>query len=276
MNLDVTWHAGSPSPKHDTHPPLQVHRYDEQTWILRQNKAVNYEGPFLFLLAGTERAMLVDTGATADPAHFPLRDTIDELIGSERELLVVHTHAHGDHVAADAQFEDRPSTTVVGKSLDDVTSFYGLTDWPVKNATLDLGDRVVDVIPGPGHQESAVVFYDRTTGLLLTGDTLYRGRLYVFDWSAYRATIARLVDFCAANPVTHVLGCHIEMSTKPGHDYPIGAVHQPDEPPLQMTVDHLHALRDALDVVGDDMGIHYFDDFVIHRHAVHDHTAEHR
>ena len=28
-------------------------------------------------------------------------------------LLVLHTHAHGDHVAGDAQFADRPDTLVV-------------------------------------------------------------------------------------------------------------------------------------------------------------------
>lgn len=272
MSLDVDWHAGWPSPKHDPHPPIQVHRYDERTVILRQNKSVNYEAPFLFLLQGDERALLVDTGATAEPEYFPLRQTIDELIGTQ-ELLVVHTHAHGDHVAGDGQFADRPNTIVVGKSLDDVTAFYGFTDWPNTARQLELGDRTLDVIPGPGHEKSAVVFYDRATGLLLTGDTLYRGRLYVFDWDAYRATIDRLVDFCAANPVTHVLGCHIEMTTTPGRDYPIGAIHQPDEPPLQMTPDHVRALQAAIHKVGDDMGIHYFDDFVIHRHAVHDHTG---
>ncbi|GLY66662.1 hypothetical protein [Amycolatopsis taiwanensis] len=79
-----------------------------------------------------------------------------------------------------------------------------------------------------------MVFYDRYAGLLLTGDTLYPGRLYVQDRPDHRATIDRLLTFCATNPVTHILGTHIEMTRTPGYDYPIGAGYQPDEPPLQI------------------------------------------
>ena len=41
------------------------------TAILRQNKAIDYEAPFLFLVFGQERADLLDTGATASPDFFP-------------------------------------------------------------------------------------------------------------------------------------------------------------------------------------------------------------
>ena len=78
-SLAVRWHAGVVSPRHDTEPELQVHAYDEHTLILRQNMSVNYEAPFLFLLFGNERALLVDTGATAEPEFLPLRRTVDEL-----------------------------------------------------------------------------------------------------------------------------------------------------------------------------------------------------
>ncbi len=44
-----------------------MHLFDAHTFILRQSKTVNFEAPFLFLLCGNERALLLDTGATADP-----------------------------------------------------------------------------------------------------------------------------------------------------------------------------------------------------------------
>ena len=280
-DLDVEWHAGWPSAKHDPAPEIQVHHYDPHTVILRQNMSVNHEAPFMFLLFGDAQAVLIDTGATADPAYFPLRRTVDSLISewladNPRDgyrLTVVHTHGHGDHVAGDAQFEDRADTTVVGRSLDDVVAFYSLSDWPDGAATLDLGGRVVDVLPGPGHHRAAVVFYDRYTGLLLTGDTVYRGRLYVEDWPAFRTTISRLVDFAASRPVSHVIGCHIEMTTTPGQDHMIGSTYQPNEPPPQLTVEHLRALNDLLAEVGDrtgappfgEIGTYPQDDFVVWR-----------
>jgi glyoxylase-like metal-dependent hydrolase (beta-lactamase superfamily II) len=216
-----------------------VFAYDERTFILRQNMSVHHEAPFLFVFIGADRAVLIDAGATADERSFPLRATVDGLVG-DRELLVLHTHSHGDHVAGDGQFEDRARTTVVGTGLPDVIAFFGFERWP--------------------HE---VAYHDRETGLLLTGDTVYPGRLYVRDWSAYEATIARLVGFAGSHHVSHVLGCHIEMSRTPRVDHPIRTTHHPDEPPLEMTVDQLHDVQRAVRTIGGRPGIHTFDDFII-------------
>ncbi|MCM2418174.1 MBL fold metallo-hydrolase [Streptomyces sp. RKAG293] len=271
-DLDVRWHAGWPSAKHDPAPEIQVHAYDESTLILRQNMSVHFEAPFVFLFLGADRALLLDTGATSDERYFPLRRTVDAaiedwLVRHPRPgygLLVAHTHGHGDHIAADGQFTGRPDTTVVGTGLPDVIDFFGLAGWPDTRAELDLGGgRILDVIPGPGHQEAAVVLYDRATGLLLTGDSFYPGMLYVQDPAAFTATVDRLLDFCATRPVTHVLGCHIEMTTAPGDAYPRGTTYQPDEPPLQLTVGQLTALRTALTETGGRPGAHIFDNFIV-------------
>ncbi|MFJ3875875.1 MBL fold metallo-hydrolase [Streptomyces sp. NPDC090077] len=150
----------------------------------------------------------------------------------------------------------------MGPGLDEVTAAFGLEEWPDRAGTLDLGGRVVDLVPGPGHQEAALVFYDRHTGLLLTGDSLYPGRLYVEDRAAYSATVDRLLDFCVGREVRHVLGCHIEMNGA-GEEYPRGTVYQPDEPPLQLGVEHLRMLRRALDETAGAQGSHAYGGFVL-------------
>ena len=50
--LSVQWIHGSESSEHNTDPDIQVFWYDDDTVILRQNKAINYEAPFLYLLFG--------------------------------------------------------------------------------------------------------------------------------------------------------------------------------------------------------------------------------
>ena len=271
VDLDVAWIHGAPSARTCTDPPLQVHAATADTVIMRQSKALNYEGPFLYLLFGAERAILLDTGATADPGRFPLRSTVDRLI-EERlgahprdgyELVVAHTHAHGDHVAADAQFADRPGTVVVGHTATEVAAFFGITDWPEQEVAFDLGARVLTVFGIPGHHEASIAVYDPATQLLLTGDTVYPGRLYVSDFPQFRASLDRLVAFAATHPVSHVLGCHIEMTSTPGRDYPIGTTYQPQEAPLPMSVAQLSAVRDAAASVADKPGAHQFDDFAI-------------
>jgi hydroxyacylglutathione hydrolase len=254
-NLDVAWIHGSDASKYNTDPDIQVHAYDEHTYVLRQNMAVHYEAPFMFLLFGASRAVLLDTGATANPEYFPLRATVDSVMSAwlaghshddGYELLVLHTHSHGDHVAADGQFTGRPGTVVVGAKKDQAWPFFGFDRDPQMVAQVDLGGRVLDCLATPGHHEAAVTYYDRRTQILFSGDTVYPGRLYVFDWEAFVATIGRLAGWCEQHPVSHVLGCHIEMSTTPGQDYPVGWTYQPDEPPLQLTPGHVRQLQDTL------------------------------
>ncbi|WP_424643047.1 MBL fold metallo-hydrolase [Embleya sp. AB8] len=270
--LDVAWIHGSESAKHNADVDIQVHAYDAHTVILRQNMAINYEAPFMFLLFGNERAVLIDTGATESAEFFPLRRVVDELIADwlrehprdDYRLLVLHTHPHGDHVAGDGQFVDRADTEVV--PAGDTWAHFGFDVEPDRLARVDLGGRVLECFAGPGHHPEAVVFHDAHTGFLLTGDTVYPGRLYIVDWAAFRATIDRMIAFVADRPTSHVLGCHIEMTRKPGVDYPILTTYQPHEPPLQMSVDRLHAIRRAIDEVdaaGARPGRYRYSDFVL-------------
>jgi hydroxyacylglutathione hydrolase len=263
--IDVRWIHGE-----STDPPIQVYAYDERTYILRQSKTVSFEAPFLYLLLGERRALLVDTGASSDPARSPLRSLVDDLIERSRpdagpayELVVAHSHGHGDHVAGDAQFADRPQTTVVPRDADAVREFFGFSTWPAETVTFDLGGRVLEVIGSPGHHGAAVTIYDPRTGFLLTGDTVLPGRLYAFDFPAYADTVRRLADFAEQRPVTHVLGGHIEMRRTPGRDYPFGTRHQPDEHPLELTVADLRAVRDAAQAA-DRPGVYRHDHFVLY------------
>jgi glyoxylase-like metal-dependent hydrolase (beta-lactamase superfamily II) len=271
-SLDVRWIHGAPSKRRATDPAIQVHAYDEHTVILRQSKTVHAEAPFLFLLFGNDRAFLLDTGATEDPQRFPLRETVDGLIDAwlanhprpGYELVIAHTHGHGDHVAGDGQFADRPDTTVVAREAEAVRSFFGFTDWPERAVTFDLGGRALQLIGSPGHHPASVTFYDPWTGILFTGDTVLPGRLYVTDFPAFAATIDRLVAFATSHPVTHVLGCHVEMTRRPGRDFPLDAPYQPGEVPPQMTVAQLTAVHDATASVTGRPGVHVFDDFIVY------------
>jgi hydroxyacylglutathione hydrolase len=231
-------------------PPFQVHPYTPTFVILRQSGCTHFEKPFLYLILGRREAMLVDTGAGgADPAPVVaeiLRTDARREGRTELPLLVVHSHGHDDHVAGDAAFRDNPAVRLVAGTQPAVEQFFGLTNWPDGAAQYDLGDRVLDVFAIPGHGPASIAVYDRRTGILLTGDVLYPGRLYVRDDAAFRASIDRLVAFTATHDVTHVLGCHIENTSTPYVDYPEGTTFQPDEHALELGRAHLLELQSAL------------------------------
>ena len=254
LALNVAWNHGSADCNASSDPPLQIFRFDADTYILRQNKCIHYEAPFLYLLFGSDRVLLEDTGATSSAASFPVRDTVQSIIAgwasehgkSAPALIVTHSHGHGDHTAGDGQFTGQPGTTVVPATVPALQSFFAIASWPEQITSYDLGGRILDILAIPGHQDAHIAIHDRKTGILLTGDTLYPGRLYVRDFPAYRASIARLVDFTATRPVRYVLGTHIEMTRSKGVDYPVGTTFQPDEHPLELTRDHLVELDSAL------------------------------
>jgi hydroxyacylglutathione hydrolase len=245
-SLEVSWMHGAASCAQSMDPELQVHAYNDSTYIIRQDKCRTFEAPFIYLILGADAALLLDTGATTSPS---LRDTVMPLVGA-RSLLVAHTHAHGDHVASDARFVGQPSTTVVGTTLGAVQAAFGLDPWPTGAAELDLGGRVLDVLGIPGHEQTHIALYDRETGLLFTGDSLYPGLLFINDWTTYRASIRRLADFVATHAISHVLGAHVEMTSTPGVSYPYGTVFQPAEHVLQLEAAHVAELNAALDALG--------------------------
>lgn len=203
----------------------------------------------MYLLIGSAKALLIDTGDVADPKVVPLADTVMRLLPGEGPaklpLLVAHTHRHLDHRASDGQFTHFSNAQVVGFDIDSVKRFYKFTDWPNGLAQIDLGDRTVDVIPSPGHSETEVSFYDRNTGLLFTGDFLMPARLLIDDASADVASAERVAAFVKDRPVSFVLGGHIEMNSA-GELFPWESQSHPNEHVLQMTKDDALALPAAV------------------------------
>ena len=247
--FDQPWNEGAEDCKAAAGPPIEVRAYDARSYILRQNLCATFEAPFLFLLIGTSRALLIDTGDIADPEAMPLAATVLGLLpgnGADRlPLLVVHTHRHLDHRRGDAQFAALPDVELVGYDLDSVKKFYGFTAWPEGVAEIDLGGRLIEALPTPGHNEAEVSFYDRATGLFFTGDFLLPARLLIEDKAADLASVKRAEAFLADRPVTAILGAHIEMD-RSGALYSWESLYHPDEHGLAMSKADLAALAEAL------------------------------
>jgi hydroxyacylglutathione hydrolase len=241
--MDVHWNEGSKDCIKNPQPAIQVHPYNADTFILRESLCATYEAPFIYLLIGKTKALLIDTGAVADAQTMPLAQTVISLLanaGSKLPLMVVHTHGHLDHRSGDDQFRGLPDVEVVPTDLTSMKIRLGLADWPNSIGQIDLGDRVIDVIPTPGHYPSHVAYYDRQTALFFSGDFLLPGRLLIEDTDADLASARHVVKFIEPRPVTYVLGAHIELDDS-GKTF-LGTRYHPNERPLQLTKQDLLAL----------------------------------
>ena len=248
--LPAEWNIGAGDCIASSQPPLQVHAYEAQTFILRQNPCASFEANFMYLLIGSDKALLIDTGAIEDRKTMPLAKTILDLLpdkdGKKLPLLVTHTHRHSDHRAGDPQFASLPSVQVVPFDLEGVRAFFGFSEWPNGIAHVDLGGRTVDVIPTPGHNQTHVAFYDDRTGILFSGDFLMPARLLIDDAKAYRESALRIIDFLKTRPLTHILGGHIELNAA-GRAFRFGSHWHPNEHRLELAREDLAALPAALE-----------------------------
>jgi glyoxylase-like metal-dependent hydrolase (beta-lactamase superfamily II) len=249
--LPERWMSGGPNCMEL--PPWQVHEYNPDFYILRESGCVHYEKPFLYLIFGQNAALLEDTGAGNVETAPIILDLISKWAKRNKRtepmpLIVVHSHSHGDHTAGDRGFRELANVRFVGATVAELQKAFAIATWPTDIVPVDLGGRVLDLIPIPGHDVAGIALYDRRTGILLTGDSVYPGRLYVTAaaFPTFIASHRRLVEFTKDKPVAHVLGTHIEQMRTPFQDYPRGTSYQPDEHTLELNRGVLLELDDVL------------------------------
>src|SRR5215471_1519070 len=130
--LPATWITGGPNCLEV--PDWQVHEYNTSFYILRESGCTNYEKPFLYLIFGRDRALLVDTGAGESSAAAVTKKLIAQCLKREKRasiaLVVAHSHGHGDHVAGDKGFDGMPDTTLVPASVEAEQQAFGIQNWP--------------------------------------------------------------------------------------------------------------------------------------------------
>lgn len=243
-SIRFKWISGSICAATNRDPRIQVVMYNEDTYILRENIAIHYDAPFTYLLMGNKRALLIDTGATSEENYYPLRATVDAIIKhwsdihekAELPLTVVLTSP--EYLSENQgyqQFAKRPLTTLVPLDLAKMKAFYGVNEsWPVGTGTIDLGDRMITVIPSPGAHKDGITFYDAYNGILHTGHLLFPGKIMISNDRDYLDSLTRLKAFAETHPVKWVMGSQIDMHFLPGVEYMRLIRYKPDEHVLQL------------------------------------------
>jgi hydroxyacylglutathione hydrolase len=250
--LPLSWNTGGP--KCMEMPEWQIHEYNPNLFILRQSGCTDYEMPFLYIFFGKDRGLLWDTGSRNGDLVPTLQHVVHQWLERNHRasipLVVMHSHSHSDHTWGDAAVQalNDPAMPIqfVAPTIEAATKPFAISSWPTGLGQIDLGGRVLNIIPIPGHDGYAVALYDRATGIVLTGDNLYPGRLYISDFPAYQASTERLIAFLQGKPVAHVLGNHIEETSTPFKDFPIGTIYHPGEHRLELSYGDLLALEDGL------------------------------
>lgn len=125
-----------------------------------------------YLIEGSERALLIDTGWGAD--------NFIELVNglTRKKVAVALTHMHGDHTRHAGRFEP---VYLHGDDIALLRAQEKCPPWverarPLSDGSLiDLGGLEVEVLAVPGHTPGSVAFADAAHGALFTGDAIGSG-----------------------------------------------------------------------------------------------------
>src|SRR5258708_637105 len=147
--LPRSWPTGGP--KCMEQPEWRLHEYNEDFYIIRESGCVHYEKPFLYLIFGKDKVMLMDTGAgTTELAAF-----VDSAIArwlqrkkrSDIKFMVMHSHGHRDPIAGHSQFKGRAGVEFIAADIPEVQKAFNIKTWPEGIGSLHPAGRLLQLFP---------------------------------------------------------------------------------------------------------------------------------
>lgn len=163
----------------------KVIQIDDQTWRIED------AGVRFFLLCGTQKALLIDSGMCVKNA----REIAESLTSLPVSLL--NTHADPDHIGSNGEFDSfymHPAEfTNFHRKMKETGTILPVWD----GDELDLGDRLLQIISLPGHTPGSIAVLDVKNRVLISGDPIQKnGRIYMFgpqrDLLAYYYSLCKI------------------------------------------------------------------------------------
>lgn len=164
-------------------------------WKVTENTYVltNRWENFCYLLLGSSKAMLVDSGY----GEGNVREIVESI--TDLPVVVVNTHGHCDHVGGNFYWKEcycgeKGKEDVVSGAPKEFLEYFQ-TNMPadfiwhvVKDGDVfDLGERKVEVLSVRAHAESGIALIDLTNRYLFTGDEIDPGQVLLdYNLGAYR------------------------------------------------------------------------------------------
>lgn len=162
----------------------KITQINEETW------RIDEEGVRFFLLAGAERALLIDSGMQVHNAK-EIAQSLTKL-----PLSLLNTHADMDHIGSNHEFD------VFYMNPAEASNYYHSqkktgTFIPVEDKdTLDLGGRPLQIISLAGHTPGSIAVLDKKNRVLISGDPIQDGTIFMFgiqrELHAYISSLNKL------------------------------------------------------------------------------------
>lgn len=168
----------------------------------------DYDSDKMYLVQGTDRAMVLDAGYFDADDAANLYETARKIVGEGKPIDLIIGHPHPDHVQMTHQFLCAENKALGAKVyvnergievLRDYVKQFGVSSKmfadeaaaseaydaqleTLKNGDVyDMGGTKFNVIELPGHQVAGIMLFDTATGNLFTTDQIGNNRAHITD-----------------------------------------------------------------------------------------------
>ena len=214
-----------------------IDNVDSSTQIISEYR--HWEETHCYLLEGSERALLIDTGL----GICNISEEVNKL--TSKPVTAAATHIHWDHIGGHKYYPDfyaheaeldwlsgefpLSNDTIREMVLDrcdppvgyDVNTYEFFQGVPTRilhdGDTINLGNRAITALHTPGHSPGHLCFWEEETGFLFTGDLVYKDTLFAYfpstDPQAYLSSLEKIAKLPAAKvfPAHHTLDIQPEI-----------------------------------------------------------------
>ena len=231
--MPASWYDALPRKQYESFirikaadPWFSVFKINTNIYAIYEDK--HFQEVISYLITGSEKALLIDTGLGIGDIKKVVTDLYDG------EIMITHTHTHFDHIGGDWQFEkiftpnhpvaigrarcglgkeEVESNMVEGSNRQPYPRGFNPEAYCIKPANsfetisegfiFDLGDIKLKVIETPGHSPDSLMYVDEENKLLFTGDTFYPATLYAHiehadgsdsSFETYRSTMHKIAE----------------------------------------------------------------------------------
>ena len=170
----------------------------------------------MYLLIGTNKALLIDTGC----GLYPLKPVIKRII-KDKELMVINTHSHFDHRGGNEEFGEiwihekeykdvskicdvlflkySPKQVVTRLEKKDFKYQPAKIIHPIKeHDEFDLGGITIEIFHTPGHSTGSISLLTNKNELF-TGDSAHYGAMYLpkrNEFPIILESLQKLLEIC--------------------------------------------------------------------------------
>jgi len=170
------------------------------------------QGNVSYLIVGDDRALMFDTGCGENEVkgNYKIKYIIDKI--TPLPVTLIQSHFHFDHnqniheferiafpdlpllrdrVGQDGHFQFTQEDLFEGDYPTEII----VNEWFPMETDVDLGGQVIQLVHVPGHSDESIAIKIPSAGIILLGDFLYNGALFLFhndDMLVYQQTVDHL------------------------------------------------------------------------------------